>query len=160
MISAQITQGSDGDIAEYFMDGPETVVRMCDLAESQLVIFTSELSTAIVLADGEETLRQSIEPDELYQFAVLSLLPHRRHIGRDFMPLLRFGSSWGINLRNHNLAKSLLGESVESPGISVSFLLEVRHGNSFRGPLLATYNFLLLENSLFNERLSRFLRVS
>jgi hypothetical protein len=44
-------------------------------------------------------------------------------------------------------------------GTFASLLLEVRQGNCFGGPLLATYNFLLLENTLFKERLSRFLRV-
>ena len=159
MISAFITRGCDGDIAEYFMEGTETVVRMCDIAEAQLVIFTTDPTTDIVVADGKETLHQPIEPDERYQFAVHSLLPKRRQIGIDFLPMLRFGSKLGIELRNQNLIKSLIGENVESRGTFASFLLEVRQGNCFRGPLLATYNFLLLENPLFNERLSRFLRV-
>ncbi len=36
---------------------------------------------------------------------------------------------------------------------------QITQGNCLCGPLLATYNFLLVENTLFNERLSRFLRV-
>lgn len=159
MISAQIIQGCDGDIAEHFMEGPETVVRIGNLAEAQLVIFTTDPTTAIVVADGKETLHQPIEPDERYQFAVHSLLPKPRQIAFNFMPMVRFGSKWGVDLRNHNLVKSLLSEKVESSGRLASFLLEVRQGNCFRGPLLATYNFLLLENKLFSERLSRFLRV-
>lgn len=157
MISALITIGCDGDVAEYFMEGPETVVRIFDLAEAQLVVFTTEPTTAIVLADGEETLHQAIEPDERYQFAVQALLPKPRQIGFNFMPMLRFGSKLGIDLRNHNLVKSLLSEKVESRSTFASFLLEIRQGNCFGGQLLATYNFLLLENSFFDERLSRFI---
>ncbi len=157
MISAFITIGCDGDVAEYFMEGPETVVRIFDLAEAQLVVFTTEPTTAIVLADGEETLHQAIEPDERYQFAVQALLPTRGQIGFDFMPVLKFCGKWAMGLRNYNLTHSLLGDQVESRGFLASFLLEVRQGNCFRGPLLATYNFLLLENSFFDERLSRFI---
>ncbi len=157
MTTVLITRGCNQDTAEQFMEGTDTYVRVCDPATAQLVIFTADPVTAIVLVDGEEIFKGSIEPDKHNQFSLSALLKKDKRMARSgFLSMLSFGDHKGkACVRSTEPSGHLLAEAATG-GLFPAFTLEIRQGLSSHGPLTATYKFQLLEDHLFDQRFNGF----
>lgn len=157
MTTVLITRGCNQETAEQFMEGTDTYVRVCDPATAQLVIFTADPVTAIVLVDGEEIFKGSIEPDKRNQFSLSSLLKKDKRMARSgFLSMLSFGDHKGKTcVRSTEPSGQLLAEAATG-GLFPAFTLEIRQGLSSHGPLTATYKFQLLEDHLFDRRFNGF----
>ena len=146
MISVSITRGCTQQSAEQFVEGAETFARVCDTANSKLVVFSDESCVVVVKVEGEETLRAALEANQSYEFACSTALKIKR--SRSQIAKAGFLALFGAGKPSASV-----GQGDE---LAQAFVVEIRQDTA-GSTLEGSYNFRLLEDNAFDQRFAGYL---
>jgi hypothetical protein len=152
MISVSITRGCTQESAQQFVEGAETFARVCDTANSNLVVFSDENCVVVVKVEGEETLRAALEANQSYEFPCSTALKVKR--SRSQIAKAGFLALFGAG--KPAAAANTRPSAQAGDELAQAFVVEIRQagaGNSLEG----SYNFRLLEDSAFDQRFAGYL---